>query len=318
MNSDMRSPRLEFRIPISPTAGFFAQVRLFAFALRRIGGLYEQARIRIAVGDKCDLDAVRRSNRWSENENVLWDRVPDALFESAGIWGTANWRLNLPVDDADIIILSDADTVLLRDINPILDMFQSDRPIIAGHMAHYPPPVGLLNPAPAGPEFWPEILHAYGAGHIVLQERYSMDVAGSLPLSPPYFNLGFVAMNRSALFGFGHDIHWTEAWLKAHSGSHMRCQLALTLIACRREMDIKCLPASYNMANDVHHFSASGLKQEDVRVLHYLRETELDRSTFLLPGGIDAFLSRPMQLPINTRLQQLVRDYVLHLSDQVV
>ncbi|GLJ00357.1 hypothetical protein Sbs19_41740 [Sphingobium sp. BS19] len=106
-----------------------------------------------------------------------------------------------------------------------------------------------------------------------------------------------------------HDIHWAEAWLKQHNGSHMRCQLAMTLIACHRDMDIACLPAAYNMANDIHHFRASGLTDGDVRVLHYLREIELHRQTFLLPEAIDTFLSRPMVLSINSRLQDLVRDY---------
>lgn len=306
-------PRLEFRIPISPTEGFFAQVRLFNFALRRLGGIYADARLRIVVGDKCDIDEVRRANRWSDDHNVIWDRVPDALFDVASIWGTANWRLNLSADDADIIILSDADTVLLRDIDPILNDFATDHAVVRGHMAHYPPPVGLDETAPAGPNFWPELLNAYGAQYVHPWERYSMDPANVLPLSPPYFNLGFVAMNRPALAGFGHDIHWTEAWLKQHSGSHMRCQIALTLIACRRDMDVSCLPASYNMANDVRHFQASGLGVSNVRILHYLREGELERASFLLPGEIDKFLERRMNLPINATLQDLVRIHRLSL-----
>ena len=307
MTSSATLPRLEFRIPISPTEGFFSQVQLFNFALRRLGGIYEAAKLRIVVGDKCDISQVQRANSWSDDHNVTWDRVPNALFDMAGIWGTANWRLNLPADDADIIILSDADTVLLRDIDPILNDFAKDHAVVRGHMAHYPPPVGLDVTGPAGVTFWPELLTAYGGQYLHPWERYSMDLDEVLPLSPPYFNLGFVAMNRQALAEFGHDIHWTEAWVKQHSGSHMRCQIALTLIACRRGMDISCLPASYNMANDAHHFQASGLSVSDVRVLHYLREAELLRSSFLLPAEIDRFLERSMNLPINAALQDLVR-----------
>jgi len=300
--------RLEFRVPISPTEGFFSQVRLFNFALRRLGGAYSDACLRIIVGDKCDLDQVRRANGWSEHDNIAWERVPDALFEEASIWGTANWRLSIPAGDADIIVLSDADTVLLRDIDPLLERLTIDHPLILGHMAHYPPPADRPDFSP-GPDFWPTLYKLYGAPACTPRHRYSMDVDHALPLSPPYFNLGFVAMNRGALAPLGLDIHWTEAWLKHRVGSHMRCQIALPLIADRRGIAIECIEAAYNAANDDLHLMHNALQTHDIRVLHYLREAELDRQTFLLPGHIDSFLARNLSVAANRELQQLVRLY---------
>lgn len=301
-----RMRRLEFRIPISPNEGFFSQVRLFNFALRRLGGVYADACLRIVVGDHCNLDEVRRQNRWSEADNIVWDRVPDALFEDANIWGTANWRLSIEPGDADIVILSDADTVLLRDIDPILAELDGEEPLLLGHMAHYPPP---LDSGPAGPEFWSTLFEAYGAPWQGQWHRCSMDTEATLPLSPPYYNLGFVAMNKAALVPLGLDIHWTEAWLKHRTGSHMRCQIALPLIAAGRGIGMKCLPAGYNAANDPVHFAHNGLSPHDIRVLHYLREVELERMTFLLPGHIDAFLEKSVTAPGNDQLQDLVRHY---------
>jgi len=89
----------------------------------------------------------------------------------------------------------------------------------------------------------------------------------------------------------------------------MRCQIALTLIACRRGMDIGCLPATYNAANDADHFAANVMTMADVRVLHYLREVELERARFLLPGEIDSFLAQLLGLPANRALQDLVREF---------
>ncbi|MBT2188112.1 hypothetical protein [Sphingobium nicotianae] len=302
------APHLEFRIPISPTDGFFAQVRLFNFALRRLGGPYAGACLRVVIGDHCDLDAARRANPWSECDHVIWDRVPDAMFEEADIWGTANWRLSIPAGDADIVILSDADTVMLRDIDPLFDDLARDEPMLLGHMAHYPPPINR-DDIPGGLEFWPAIFDRYGAPLGERLHRYSMDVDGSLPLAPAYFNLGFVAMNRLALEPLGLDIHWTDAWLKRRTGSHMRCQIALPLIAHRRGLTIKCIDAAYNSANDPIHYAHNNLAPGEIRVLHYLRETELDRRTFLLPSHIDAFLARDMTVSANRDLQQLVRLY---------
>lgn len=296
--------QLEFRIPISPTPGFFAQARLFHFALQQLGPRYRNARLRIVVGDNCDLNAVVAANSWSDGQNVVWNAVPRGLFDVAGIWGTANWRLSIPAGDADVVILSDADSVLLRDIDPILADFATEHAVVRGHTAHYPPPTA---DGPAGPDYWERLFADYGVTWNLPWVRYSMDVDGALPLTPPYYNLGFVAMNPAALAGFGRDIHWTEEWLRKFHPSHMRCQIALTLIAAAQEMDAGCLPAVYNAANDADHFRASGMTPADVRVLHYLRETEFERTNFLLPGKIEAFLEREPRVVMNQELRELVR-----------
>lgn len=301
--------RLEFRIPISPTPGFFAQVQLFHFALQRLSRRYAAARLRVIVGDNCDLGAVRRANLWAHDKNVVWERVPTGLFDVAGMWGTANWRFSLDAGDADVIILSDADTVLLRDIDPILDELRTDRPVVQGHVAHYPPPVDMPEPGPAGPDYWPKLLAAYGCSSELSWTRYSMDMDGTLPLTPPYYNLGFVAMNAAALNVFGQDIHWTEEWLRRFHPSHMRCQIALTLIAAARGIDARCLSAPYNAANDPQHFAASGMVPADVRVLHYLREDEFTRATFLLEEKVDEFLAIETGTIMNAELQELVRQW---------
>lgn len=297
--------RLEFRIPISPTPGFFAQVRLFHFALQRIGPRYANARLRIVCGDKCDLHSVVDENSWAQGLNVVWDKVPDGLFDVADIWGTANWRLSIAAGDADVIILSDADTVLLQDIDPVLEDFRASTPVVRGHIAHYPPPVSVGGLA--GEDFWRKILMRYGTHWPEPWLRYSMDVELHLPQTPPYFNLGFVAMNPSALACFGRDIHWTEEWLRRHCPSHMRCQIALTLIVAAHGMDAEALPATYNAANDAKHFVATGMTPPDVRVLHYLREDEFKRDSFLLPGHIDNFLARDFHTIMNPELQALVK-----------
>lgn len=304
-----RDLRLEFRIPISPTPGFFAQVSLFHFALQQLAPRYANARLRIVVGDKCDLKEVIAANPWAHQANVVWERVPPGLFEVADIWGTANWRLSLDAEDADVVILSDADTVLLKDIDPILQDMRMIHPVVQGHIAHYPPPIDGAEPGPAGPEFWEQIFAEYGASWPLPWNRYSMDTDRTFPLTPPYYNLGFVVMNRAALRCFSQDIHWTEEWLRQKYPSTMRCQIALTLIMAAHGMDARCLPATYNAANDANHFSASGITPKDVRILHYLREDEFNRTKFLLPGYIDEFLSADVKTIMNSTLQELVRKW---------
>jgi hypothetical protein len=301
--------RLEFRIPISPNEGFFAQVRFFNFALRALGGSYSDARIRVSVGDHCDIEDVRRRNSWSEAFNVVWDRVPDDICANFGIWGTANHRLNVPADGADIVILSDADTALVGDIDPLIAQFPHDVPAVRGHMAHFPPPVSGTDGPPGDTErFWPWLFEQFNIGwqppHLY---RYSMDAKGRLPAAPAYFNLGFVALNTVALQIFDGQIHEVERRIRELTQSHMRCQIAVTVIAHRAEFDIECLPAAYNAANDLSHAEANSLTANDIRVLHYLRLDEIDRSTIFTAEHIDAFLAAPLRNPINKRLQAIGR-----------
>src|SRR5262249_23932190 len=133
-------PRLEFRIPISPTDAFFSQVHFFDLALRRLGGPYERSRLVVIVGDKCNLEEVRMGNPWSAERNVVWQKVPDQTFDRYGLHGTADWRFMVDGEAADIIILSGADTVLVRDIDPLFRLLSGDHAVTAGHMAHLPPP----------------------------------------------------------------------------------------------------------------------------------------------------------------------------------
>jgi hypothetical protein len=304
--------RLEFRIPISPDEAMLSQVRFHNFALRRLASpQYRNARLTIVVGDHCDIDEVRRQNNWSEDFNVAWERVPDDVFAEFSWWGTANWRLQLPAPDADLVILSDADTVLLRDIDPLIGQFPRGTAAVRGHMAHSPPQAirnGIV-PHNKTAEFWPWLFDRFGLDWPATTYRYSMDARGSLPSAPVYYNLGFVALNAQALAIFGAQIAEVTRRLFALTESKMRSQMALTVIAYAAGMDIGTLPAEYNAANDLDHLRQNGLEAKDIRVLHYLRTDEIDRSEIFLPDRIDAFLARKLVNPANVALQNVARDY---------
>ena len=213
--------------------------------------------------------------------------------------------------DADIIILSDADTVLLRDIDPLLTEFPLAEPAVRGHMAHFPPAVGdnCAAPAAASPAFWPWLFEAFDIPWPAAAYRYSMDIDGSLPAAPAYFNFGFVAMNAKALAACAaHVTEITRRVAAVTGNSFMRCQIALSIMAYRAAMDIGILPAAYNAANDLAHFKLNALSLEQIRVLHFLRTDEIDRAK-LQPYLIDDLLSRSLSNPANVALQDLVRDY---------
>jgi hypothetical protein len=301
--------KIEFRIPISPTEKFYSLVRFYNFALRRLTGpQYRDARLLVIVGDYCNLDAVRRDNKWSENFNIDWERAPDEIFTEFHWAGTANWRLNISAGDADIIILSDADTALIRDIDPLLMGFPLDEPAVRGHMAHLPPPINTTAPSASGPDFWPWLFNIFQVAWPARTYRYSMDIDGSLPVSPAYFNLGFIALNAKALAVFASEIMETTRRVTAATESFMRCQIAVTIIAYRAGFNICALPAAYNAANDLGHLRQNRLTVDEIRVLHFLRTDEIDREE-LQPHLIDNLLSRSLANPANIVLQKLAREY---------
>jgi hypothetical protein len=303
---------IEFRIPISPNEAFFSQLRLFNYALRRLGSSpYRDARILIVVGDRCDIDEVRDKNRWSEDFNVVWERLPDEIWDEFGMWGTANWRLNIPVGEADIIILSDADTVLLRDIDPLLSDFPATEAAIRGHMAYRPPPSlqGTLAPDARSSGFWPWLFEVFRIPWPATTYSYSIDPSKQWAAAPAYFNLGFIALNPKAMSFFDAEIADITRWVNKLTGSWMRCQIAMTIIAYRARMNIATLSAAYNAGNEIAHLALNDLTASDIRVLHYLQSDEIDRSTLLLPTLIDEFLARPLLNPANLALQNLLRNF---------
>ncbi len=302
--------RLEFRIPISPTRKFYSLVRFFDFALRRLPGAhYRNARVRVVVGDYCDLDHVRRENAWSEKSDIVWEKTPDRTFEEFHWGGTANRRLEIDPNGADVIVLSDADTVLLRDIDPLLGAPQPSRPTVRGHMAHFPPPLGpgAVAPNSWGPNFWPWLFDHFGLPWPSSAYRYSIGGDQS-PWSPAYFNLGFVALNAPAVSQLAEEIAETTRRVTMTTESVMRCQIALTIVAYRNGFDLDALPAAYNAANDLAHLQRNALDVDQIRVLHFLREDEITRDEFQ-PDRIDSMLGRRLVNPANIALQALAREF---------
>ncbi len=301
---------LEFRVPISPTPGFFSQARLFRYALDRQGGRYRDALLTIVVGDGADIAAVAAANAWAQGRPVRWIGVPRAVFDEFGIHGTADYRY-LPPPAADVTIISDADTALVAPVDDLLLRIDKAAAELYGHMAHYPPTdiaeTFAINGADGA--FWAPLLAHFGVAPPQARHPYSMDAGGAHGLAPPYFNLGFLAMTAPALRAFGEEIFPVQRELLRVFPSHMRCQFAASIIGLKRCARVEALSAIYNLANDDAHLRAGGVTADAARVIHYLRETEFSRSAFLLPGALEETLARDYKNAVTQRLMGLVADF---------
>lgn len=306
------SERIEFRIPISPTQAFYDQVRLFEFGLRRTHSAFENTSIRVSVGGDTSLEDIIASNSWSRGHEVVWERVPDSTYQRHGIHGTANWRLAQGAQDADIIVLSDADTVFLANIDSALKSLPKDKPALMGMMAHSVPPETPPLPSPYTDEYWPALLKSHNIPNASAWHQYSLGNDGNgnpLPLSPPYFNLGFIVLNRAAAEILAPHIESMEDSLLATGASAMRCQLALTLNCHLLGVDMITVAPVFNAANDQAFLQRHNISADDVKVLHYLRTDEVDRNHILDPEH-HIRKDDPSLMEINRRLLSLASDCI--------
>lgn len=308
--ADMRT--VEFRVPMSPTRSFYYQARLFDFALRRLRGRYAEAKVSMVVGDKERVEKIKADNAWSAGRNVEWMAVPESIFDRYGIHGTADFRYLLP-SKADFIVLSDADTALVGNIDPLIDSIDPNEAVVAGHMAHWPPatPESCKIDALGEDDLWPKLLEAFDLEMPERLYRYSMDPDGRFAPIPAYFNLGFILMTRPALEIFSREIFATQDKLLNVYPTNMRCQIAVSLMALAGGVRLHPVSAEYNLANDMGHLEASDITVGDARVIHYLRGDELKRETMALPEGIQQALSTPTSNSINRRLQALLSLYAV-------
>ena len=133
--------------------------------------------------------------------------------------------------------------------------------------------------------------------------------------TPPRVRLlQILASWRSTAALADRESHDRNRRIKALTNSQMRCQIAVAIIAYRAKMDIDVLPARFNSANDTGHMHSNNICTDDICVLHYLREDEFNRATFLLQENLDQFISRPLSNPANIALQKLTRDYSASLE----
>ncbi len=288
---------------------FYNRVHFFCAALRRLGRRYVDSPVRIVVGDYTDLNEVRRANPWATQYNLQWYRVPDEVAAAHNYYGTSDFRYALPESTADLVVLADADTALVQPIAQDFCWMLCDEPCIAGHMAHIPPPLKFLERSdPAAGHVWPLLFREFSIPFPDELYRYSRDLAEEFPTAPAYYNLGFVALNCSALRIVKNAIFDVHKRLNKIIQSEMRCQIALTLISYKHALKRHNLPAIFNAANDDAYLRHNGVHPDEIKVLHYLRTNELDRDAFLTDAGRAIFLKANFHNPVNQILQQIGRE----------
>lgn len=302
---------LEFRTAISPTPSFYSNVKLAALSLARLPEPYASAPLIISVGDNPDIDQVRADNAWSTDHPVIWRAAENGPpVEPRGFLSGLD-RFAPPAQSRTVIIC-DADACLLRGIDELLEQLQTDRPTVAGLMAHYSP---FQSGAEENNSAWQRILDSAGLKHHPLSYRYSMATSEQGGRCPAYFNYGFVAFNREGLERVRPLVrNYKNLARTALSGNSLffAGQIGLALAVAAAGVDVLELGPEYNCPNSNEMLRRGIDDVSQIRFLHYLRNDEFDRHDFLTDAAaFRRFSSATFDSPVNRHFQR----HVLALPD---
>lgn len=284
-----------FVIPASPTDAFYAQVSMFRMALDSFGGIYKEAHIILSLGDeKISLTPEKWVHYLGPNTIFHW--TDPKLFRDIGqrAQGDNRWKYNY--DDYDLIIMSDADTILLRPIDELL-MYVKETNLIAGVIAHAPFPD---HDKKYSNEIWHYLAKKHTKKDINLDFTYTLrryDNQGRTLKCPFYINFGFCIMTTQTF----KSIRSTYLLIRSKLITELRnprfsAQIALALAIHNHNVPTMSIPMAYNFPNDPRADTMYSDQLESISIIHYLRTTKFDRQKiFTSENFFDEFLSLKLE-----------------------
>jgi hypothetical protein len=293
-------PRLELRVPLSPTPAFLNRLRILAGSIR---SFYPDTTVRAYIGSSdfpADMGVTVGLLR-ADNIDVTW--LSGAIFDS---WSgtrspyieTMNRRWSLPVD-ADFVMIADCDIIAVR---PFPELFDVDA--VQGVQAHVPPMNNIdwvrLFGLSGLPDI-PRVNHIYSGAGIMCPPGTT---------GPFYANSGMIFAPRimfEQMIAPYHDaIDFLRRTIK---DTYWFDQVAVALAVGCADVPVKSLSLRYNFPNQGAFDQAHPEELADCRFLHYLRTDTVDRDKdFADLGAIGRFICRPGLMGSNLLLQKRVAE----------
>jgi hypothetical protein len=303
-----RSPNTapcEVHVPISPTQPFFTKIHYLVQSLRLFGGALADCPVIVTVGgeEPIDLESVQP---WSRNLGVEWRWLDDSLWRRYDIFATALQRFCYEIEAPNALLL-DADTLFIRPIDDLLETTGRSNEI-AGVIAHVSPFIGYEEEQ----GLWEQIFRAASLDDPALACEHSgwqvLEFDHARRYCPPYFNLGFLFAQRDVFSKLAESIYSEMETIERVHSTPFRCQLALTAAIVRSGVRWRALPMRFNFPNIPEYLPRHQVEFDDVRIIHYLKDGEINRSRdFASPESVGALLVRENLNPINLKLRETLR-----------
>ena len=301
-----RRPTLEVHVPIAPKPYFLNQLRCLTHSLRRFGGSYRDAPVIATVGgDEVDEGLAGRMP-WLAANGIELRWVPQSEYARIGLHATGATRLKQAFR-SDMILLLDADTLIRRPLDSLIDRAWEDR-VLSGVIAHVPPfHSGKLD----SPD-WATLFAACGlvAPPLAYEHTgwgYMLDEPRNR-YCPPYFNYGVIAAPADVISRIGGLSETYLSRLQEVVASYFDAQIALCMAIVQLGIPVRALPLRYNMANNPHLEALHHREIEHAVILHLLAEQKFRRDeAFASLSNLEALLARTDLRVTNLLAQEVIR-----------
>lgn len=297
-------PTLEIHVPISPTPLFANMVHALVRSLRRFGGAYSAAPVVVTIGDAQVDPSFEAAHPWMRQLGVEVRWLDPELFARHSFYATAVERFR-HATTADMLLHLDADVLIAAPLDPLIELCWEQK-ALGGLIAHAAP--FKKN------EEWQQLYDALGLGQVLAPYEHTgwgyMRTDPSVRFTPPYFNLGVLAMHASVSRRLGEVVYELMAQVDRVVDTFFKCQIAVSLAVVREHLPYVCLPMRYNFANDPLLEALHASELPHLTILHLLRDHQgVDKQrVFASLGAMEALAAREDLKVVNLRARDVLRE----------
>jgi hypothetical protein len=291
--------KLDFLIAASPNDGFFSQIAMFRRALDELGGIYRSARLVAVFGDHEKSELPTKWRPYFDRIDIDWADCRD--FATMSYHATGYQCFRACRQDADVVVVCDADTILVRSFPELIDRMRN-APALMGVLANQHIPWSESS----GDSFedWQRISRAVIGRDIPCDYRYLLEPERVCPF---YTNAGFIVATPAI---FGSLLHMSERlWplVDRFMGTYFSTQITTCLAAYVLDLPVLSLPRRYNYANYTGTETFLPDEFENMAVFHYFSTEFFNRQRiFTTPVRFEKFLRLELS-GANAVFQALIR-----------
>jgi hypothetical protein len=305
-------PSVEIHIPISPTESFFQQVHYLVVSLRQRGGKLRDSPVIVTVGEDCEPFDIGRKLPWTSHYPIEFRWVPRDLYRQHIYHATSVQRYGYKFQ-APYVLLLDADLVLARNLNDLLERVAAEPAVYA--IPAYSSPwanAGLLH-VRSDEEWWRVVFETAGLGEppfLCEYAGYGALFTGSTRRCPPYFNQGVVLAPAPVMAAIGGVMYREMEAANRTVETFYRVQVALSLALLRQKLPWRPLPIRYNYIPALTQFvSVKPEEWNDARIVHYSSITKWFEKDRLMttPGAMEQWLTQPGEDSVEAYCRELFR-----------
>ncbi len=279
-----REYKIEFLICGSPNDAFYSQAAIFRYFLDSFGGIYRAARLVLCL-DSNERDPLpKRWRPYFKKIEIHTAKPENPIFHHSGRSIDFDGRVlsySLINSDADLSIICDADTLLVRPFPETLLDDLIHNPAIGAVIAHYPPGIHLTDERGknyshlSNEQFW-EALSASVIGRpVTCENTYTLE---SISIRCPfYINNGFIAGKPYLMKRLYDELFIVQPKVREFFENWFYGQIAVAMAVESAGLPTRVLPMRYNFPNDPIADAKYPGELDNVIVIHYLRTNHFDR-----------------------------------------